>query len=268
VFVGKNPRECGDLVRGEYNCGIVSFRQIRSSSSPTKDAPFSGASAAALNISHSSYLSTSNNKEALIDSNEGDGAVRHSEDAVKPSDYTEHQKLQVGDCVLVETWPAFVGKYQNSNHFAMVREIPGSRPPRRKQPMDKFRLVFAGAVLLGMVVLASLEITNLFEAAVGASFLVIGTKILSVNDAFNSINGRVILAIAAIFGVANALEKTAVAKVIADFIVTLLEPTVIRYMYSLQQIGYSCLSLLFFVEYYRSFDGHFFHHLRPWSCYW
>jgi hypothetical protein len=233
VFVGKNPHECGDLVREEYNCAIVSFRQIRSSGSPTKDkdAPFS-ASAAALNISHSSYLSTSN-KEALIDGNEGGGAVRYSGDVARPSDYTEYQKLQVGDCVLVETWPAFVGKYQNSNHFAMVREIPGSRPPRRKQPMDKFRLVFAGVVLLGMVVLASLEITNLFEAAVGASFLVIGTKILSVNEAFNSINGRVILAIAAIFGVANALEKTAVAKVIADFIVTVLEPTVIRRMYSL-----------------------------------
>jgi hypothetical protein len=226
AFVGKNPHECGDLVREEYNCAIVSFRQIRSSRSPAKDA-FS-ASAAALNNS-TSYLSTSN-KEALIDGNEEGGAVRHSDDVVRPSDYTEHQKLQVGDCVLVETWPAFVSKYQNSNHFAMVREIEGSRPPRRKQPMDKFRLVFAGVVLLGMVVLASLEITNLFEAAVGASFLVIGAKILSVNDAFNSINGRVILAIAAIFGVANALEKTAVAKVVADFIVTVLEPTVIRQM--------------------------------------
>ena len=136
------------------------------------------------------------------------------------------QKLRVGDCVLVETWPTFVSKYQNSNHFALVREIPGSRPPRRKQPMDKFRLVFAGAVLLGMVILASLQVVNLFEGAVGACFLVIATKILSVNEAFAAINGRVILAIAAIFGVGIALEKTAVAKVIADFIVTLLEPAV------------------------------------------
>jgi di/tricarboxylate transporter len=220
LFVGQNPHACGDVVREEYNAAIVSFRQTRPSSTIIKP--------------RSSFEYGRPSNEGLLPPIEygltkqmlhNSGGLEESVvDHMRPSDVTANQGLRVGDCVLFETYPTFVSKYQNSNHFALVREIPGSRPPRRKQPMDRFRLVFAGAVLLGMVILASLEITNLFEAAVGASFLVLATKIISVNDAFRAINGRVVLAIAAIFGVGIALEKTAIAKIIADFIVDLLEP--------------------------------------------
>jgi di/tricarboxylate transporter len=118
--------------------------------------------------------------------------------------------LLPGDTLLLEAHPSFADQQRNSRDFFLVSRLEDSQPPRHD------RALIAVAILVGMVLLASLTSAGMFKAALLAAGLMIATRCCSISLARRSIDWEVLLAIAASFAIGAALEKTEAAKMIAE----------------------------------------------------
>lgn len=118
--------------------------------------------------------------------------------------------LKSGDVLLLESLPNFVAKYRNSNDFYLVSSIEDSSPVSTK------KAGIAGAILLGMVSLAATGILSMLQAAIVAGALLLITRCFRYATALESIDWRVLLAIAASLGLGNAMQLTGVAEVFAS----------------------------------------------------
>jgi len=136
----------------------------------------------------------------------------------------ELQVLQRGDTLLLESTTQFQKLWGKSTHFALIREVEGSKPPRYHEAMDTFRMVLSVVTLVGMVVLAATEVVDLLSASLFATFILVASKCISMEEAFGSIKGRVLLAIITTFGVSTAMKSTGVADFTAQAIVALCKP--------------------------------------------
>lgn len=81
--------------------------------------------------------------------------------------------------------------------------------------MDHFRLVLSGVVVLCMVGVTAIGWLTLVESSLIATAILVGTKCITVSEAFRAVNTRVLLAIVAAFGIGSAMEETGVAEFIA-----------------------------------------------------
>ena len=123
--------------------------------------------------------------------------------------------LRPGDTLLLEAHPSFVDQQRNNRDFFLVSRLEDSQPPRHE------RSLLAVAILVGMVLLASLTPLGMFRAALLAAGLMIATRCCSITLARRSIDWEVLLAIAASFAIGAALEKTKAAQMIADHMIGL-----------------------------------------------
>lgn len=118
--------------------------------------------------------------------------------------------LRPGDTLLLEAHPSFVAQQRNSRDFFLVSQLADSHPPRHEKAL------LATAILVGMVLLASLTSLGMFKAAMLAAGLMLATRCCSTDLARRSVDWEVLLAIAASFAIGAALEKTGAAAQIAD----------------------------------------------------
>lgn len=135
-------------------------------------------------------------------------AVARSDDRVKEK--IGDIVLKSGDVLLLESLPNFVAKYRNSNDFYLVSSIEDSSPVSTK------KAGIAGAILVGMVSLAATGILSMLQAAIVAGALMLITRCFRYATALESIDWRVLLAIAASLGLGNAMQLTGVAEVFAN----------------------------------------------------
>ncbi len=117
--------------------------------------------------------------------------------------------LRAGDTLLLEGDPAFVERHRNSKDFFLVSRLENSNPPRHD------RALLAMGILGAMVVVAGMGWLPMFQAAMLAGALMLLTRCCATTVARRSIDWQVLLAIAASFGIAHALEKTGAAHEIA-----------------------------------------------------
>ena len=117
--------------------------------------------------------------------------------------------LRPGDTLLLEAEPGFVDRQHNSRDFFLVSKLPNSRPLRQD------RAFIAVAILVGMVVVATLEWMSMLQAAMVAAGLLLLTRCITGGAARAAVDGVVLIAIAASFGLGHALEKTGAAQFIA-----------------------------------------------------
>lgn len=87
-----------------------------------------------------------------------------------------------------------------------------------------WRMVFVCLIALAMVVVSTVELIDLFSAALVATCVYILTKCITMNSALDSVKGDLLLIIAAAFGLGVALEKTGAAKALADVLVSIFSP--------------------------------------------
>ncbi|NUQ65237.1 MAG: OmpH family outer membrane protein [Pirellulales bacterium] len=131
--------------------------------------------------------------------------------------------LRAGDTLLLEGHPSFVKQHRNSRQFFLVSRVENSTPPRFE------RAAVALTILLAMVAVVTvsesfgpLEIpwgegfirlgpVSMLEAALVAAGLMIVTRCCRTEQARRSIDWQVLIAIAASFGIGQALEKTGAA---------------------------------------------------------
>jgi len=134
------------------------------------------------------------------------------------------QTLQPGDTLLLEANPNFQRVFSKTSHFALVREVEGSKPPRHDEGMDQFRMFLSLAILIAMVVAAATGALDLLPAALLTVGVLVASKCISLDEAFRAVKGRVLLAIVVTFGVSSAMKSTGVADFTAEGIVALCTP--------------------------------------------
>ena len=118
--------------------------------------------------------------------------------------------LQAGDTLLMESHPGFLDRQRNSKDFYLVSRIEGYTAPRHE------RARLAAAIFVGMVVAAGMGWLTMLHAAMLAAGLMIITRCLSSVVARSSVDWQVLLAIAASFGIGEAMKKTGVATLAGE----------------------------------------------------
>ncbi|MBI4636102.1 MAG: SLC13 family permease [Candidatus Rokubacteria bacterium] len=118
--------------------------------------------------------------------------------------------LRGGDTLLLEADTAFVQEHRNSNHFYLVSRLEDSTPVQHN------RATLAIALLIGMIVVASLEWLSMLKAAILASGLLIGSRCCTATAARRSVDWKIIVSVAAAFALGTAVEKTGLAKAVAQ----------------------------------------------------
>lgn len=118
--------------------------------------------------------------------------------------------LKSGDVLLLEAHPNFVNKYRNSSDYFLVSPIEDSSPVTYEKAW------IAGLSLLAMVILASTGILSMLQAAIVAGGLLLITKCFRYSSALESVDWRVLIAIASALGLGSALEYTGVAEHLAS----------------------------------------------------
>lgn len=118
--------------------------------------------------------------------------------------------LQAGDTLLLETHPSFLEQQSHSRDFYLVSRVEGYSTPRHE------RALVAGLIFVGMVVAAGTGFLSMLHAAMLAAGLMLITRCCTSTIARNSVDWQVLVAIAASFGIGQAMESTGAARHIAD----------------------------------------------------
>ncbi|WNO08622.1 SLC13 family permease [Teredinibacter sp. KSP-S5-2] len=123
-------------------------------------------------------------------------------------------KLEAGDTLLLEARPAFITRQRYNKDFLLINDLD-EEPPRHE------KAYLSWTILIGLVASASVGIISMLNAALIGAGLMILTGCCSVNQAEKSLDISVILTIAASFALGTALQKTGVAAMLAENIVSL-----------------------------------------------
>jgi len=118
--------------------------------------------------------------------------------------------LRGGDTLLLEAHQAFAQQHRNSHHFYLVSSVEGSAPIRYE------RAYLAIAILVAMIVVASFEWLSMLKAVILASGLMLATRCCTSAAARRSVEWKIIVSVAAAFALGTAVEKTGVAKALAE----------------------------------------------------
>ena len=123
--------------------------------------------------------------------------------------------LRPGDTLLLEARGSFVEQQRNSRDFFLVSGVANSTPPRYE------RALIAVAILAAMILTVIAGLLPILEAAMVAAGLMIITRCCTGAVARRSVDWRVLITIAAAFGVGEALEVTGAAQSLANTLVGL-----------------------------------------------
>jgi len=118
-------------------------------------------------------------------------------------------EVKSGDTLLLETSPNFINERLNSRDFFLIRQVEGSTPPRHEKSW------VAWSIFGALVVVVAFEWMSMLKAGMLAAGLMILTKCFPTYKARKSLDLRVLLVIAAAFGVGRALEVTGAAETVA-----------------------------------------------------
>jgi len=127
-------------------------------------------------------------------------------------------KLHAGDVLLLEAGPTFFKKSANIDHsFALLAEVKDSAPPRMKY------LIPAIILMVAMLVVSGLDFNenvSLLICATFAGVVMVAMGLLSCQEARDSIDWALYVAIACSFGISQALTNSGLAAVCANFLIT------------------------------------------------
>lgn len=149
-------------------------------------------------------------KEAEFRGNYNAAIVSISRDGARLEGKLGDVTLHAGDTLLVESDEGFVERHKYNRDFLLVSPLRDSAPP------DFRRAPVAVAILLAMIVLATIEAIPLFEASFIAAGLMVATGCLTLRLARDSIEYPVIVGIAASFALGAALTESGAAEIIAN----------------------------------------------------
>lgn len=129
--------------------------------------------------------------------------------------------LLPGDTMLLEAGPGFIQRFKESMDFALVSPVHDSKP----FVQNRLKAATAVVLLVTMIIINSCEVLDIYACAMACAMLMLVCGCLSIQEARDSIEGGILVTIAAAFGIAEALKDTGIADHISQSIVDIFEPT-------------------------------------------
>lgn len=133
------------------------------------------------------------------------------------------QRLKVGDVLLLQT---------NENGYKLLKDSENKPYPAFISVQEtvlvntnKKDLAIVGAVLLGTILLATLNILPIVVAAWAGVVILAVSKVFSMTDAYRSIDWQVIFLLAGSLSLGEAMTSTGISELIANQIFSLTENT-------------------------------------------
>jgi di/tricarboxylate transporter len=132
-------------------------------------------------------------------------------------------KLAAGDLLVLEAGPGFAAAAPSNRAFSLISEVPNSAPLKKRRMFVALALVVAmvSTQIIGGAI--NNDFINLWTAAMLTTALMLVTKCMSCDQARSAVDWEVYVCIAFAFGVSTAMEKTKVAKAIAEVFVSMSE---------------------------------------------
>jgi len=125
----------------------------------------------------------------------------------------ENTRLQAGDALLVEAPSLAVDTLRQSGDFVLVSELQEPKFRRSK-------IVPAVAIISAVVGTAALGILPILVGAIAGCVLMVLTRCLSLDEAYQAIDWKVIFLLAGILTLGHAMENTGTATYLARLMVT------------------------------------------------
>ncbi|KAL1519340.1 hypothetical protein AB1Y20_022866 [Prymnesium parvum] len=127
------------------------------------------------------------------------------------------------DTLLLEVSTIFAEMYRHSGTFALLNEVHGSRKcaPSAARVYGRKQRWVAILSLVVLLVLSSTELVPLLPLTLSLSFVLVGAGCITVEQAWASISYRVLITIAASFGLGSALKNTHISNLLADALISL-----------------------------------------------
>ncbi|ASN06789.1 SLC13 family permease [Virgibacillus necropolis] len=187
-------------------------------------------------VSHQSSLLTRSIKQSQFRSRYDAGviAVHRNNERIKSKvgDIT----LRAGDTLLLLAGSQFIEKNNQSNDFYVVSSL--DTPETLNQNAKKG--IFSVGILLTMIILVTLGVLSMFEAMALGVFILLFSRVISVEEAKRYVQFNVLLLIASSLGIGAAMTKTGLASWIADKLMAIGEPlgliAILVIMYGLTNI--------------------------------
>jgi di/tricarboxylate transporter len=138
--------------------------------------------------------------------------------AIRHGDRTSHRdvntiRLRPGDALLLETKPSYVNSLRKDGAFVVVSEM--DTPVFRKR-----KILTALTIISAVVASAALGIVPIVVAAIAGCLLMILTECITPEEAYKSIEWKVIFLLAGVLTLGTALEKTGAAQLIASTLIS------------------------------------------------
>ncbi|WP_099024953.1 SLC13 family permease [Mycolicibacterium palauense] len=122
-------------------------------------------------------------------------------------------RLRAGDVLLVLAGPDFTEQYQQHRDFAIVAPLNRERPIRR----ERARVVEVS--ILTLIIVAGTGLMSLLQIALLIAFLLIVTRVVTLQDARRFVDLNVLLLMATSFGLGAAVQSSGLAATMAHGVV-------------------------------------------------
>lgn len=129
--------------------------------------------------------------------------------------------MQAGDVLLVEAFSNFPELSPVRDEFMLTAAVPGSAPPRHGRRLDTCRGWFAMVLLLGVLALASLQVSELVILILSACVICVALNVVHPKMVLKSLNLPLFLLIASGVGVSEAMAESGLAVALAKLVVQL-----------------------------------------------
>ncbi|MFC0562381.1 SLC13 family permease [Halalkalibacter alkalisediminis] len=120
--------------------------------------------------------------------------------------------IKPGDTLLLLTGKDFIKSWSNSRHFYLVSGVETSES---SQP-EKAKIIIP--TLLGVIVLASLQLLPILKAALVGIIILAVTKSITASEAKKTIDWGILILIASAIGIANAVEQVGLPMLITNLL--------------------------------------------------
>ncbi|WAA09718.1 SLC13 family permease [Fervidibacillus albus] len=181
-------------------------------------------------VSHQSSLLYKTIKEVRFRSKYDAGVIAVHRDRERIKSKIGEITLKPGDTLLLLCGSDFIDKYKQSNDFYVVTPLD---TPLELQENPKKGWI-AISILILMIFFVTIGIFSMFEAMSLAVVLLLFARVITPEEAKQSVQFNVLLLIASSFGIGTAIMKTGAAEWIANGLIRIAEP-------------FGLISILFFV---------------------
>lgn len=120
-----------------------------------------------------------------------------------------HIKLEAGDTLLLQGRHGYMEKLADDPHFILLQEI--ELPHVRKE-----KAIYAVSIIAGVVALAAFGIAPILVSATLGSCLLILTRCITIQEAYEAIDWFVIFLLAGVIPLGIVMEKTGTAQFVAS----------------------------------------------------